>query len=165
VLIQDVQKQHPPFHEPAGKAAYLIETGKFFAVQPEIKKPTPNLKWTAQVGVREGDYQFPPQIFYSCGTCGTKGWRENQVGTAHQTEIVRHCGVTEKCPADVAAKYLELFNDWKSRSKEERDKQKRNVVSKFTTDPRLYRAFGLKSREELISEAVAGARVTPSKKA
>jgi hypothetical protein len=134
VLIQDVQKQHPPFHEPAGKAAYLIETGKFFAVQPEVKKAIPNLQWAARPGVREGDYQFPPQIFHSCDSCGTKGWTESQVGTAHTSVTVRHCGVVERCPSDVAAKYLELFNAWKSRSRKKPDGK--SSVSAWTSNPR-----------------------------
>jgi hypothetical protein len=137
--LQDKERKHPPFDVPSGMAAALLTQG-FVEIEREIKRPTPNLQWAARQGMREGDYQSPPQIFHSCCTCGTKGWTESQKGTAHQSVEVRHCRIVDRCPGEVAAKYLELFNDWKSRSR-------RPVVKvSANTDSRVNRAFGLKSK-------------------
>jgi len=156
--LQDKERKHPPFDVAAGLAAALLAQG-YVKVEPEIKRPTPNAQWAARPGVREQDYQHPPLVAYSCSTCGVKGYCESQKGTAHRSAEVRHCGVVDRCPADVAARYREIFADWKSRSR-----RPKTAVS-GSTPSALNRAFGLRSREELIAEAVAGARVTSSTKA
>jgi hypothetical protein len=156
--LQDKERQHPPFDVPSGMAAALLTQG-FIKVEPEIKRPTPNLQWAARPGVREQDYQHQPYLVCSCSTCDQRFTIDSKKGTAHISAEIRHCGVVDRCPADAAAKYLKLFNDWKSRS--------RRPVAKVSasTPSALNRVFGLKTREELISEAVTEARITSSRKA
>lgn len=86
-------------------------------VQP--KKPQPNLTFYVQRGARPegpGGAEYPPLLRWSCRGCGigqgcyTESWK----GTAHETTVVRHCGLVEKCPPDVAKEYLAAFNKWRS---------------------------------------------------
>lgn len=163
MLIQDVEKKHPPFHEPAGKAAYLIETGKFAAVvPPEISKPVQPVQWSAQRTDRVGDYEPPPTVYFHCPNCGTKGHVSSEKGTAHQSASFGHvCGIgphQETCPADVAATYLRLYKDWKAKSR-------KPAAPKLSaqSDERVIRAFGLKSRGELVEETLQACIKNPSR--
>ncbi len=148
--IQDIEKKYPPFDKSAGEAAYLIATGKFEAVQ-STPKPAPNLQWNAQPGRFIQDYECPPLLIHSCATCGHRGYTESTIGTAHSTTVVRHCGIAESCPDDVAEKYLRLFREWKSKSK----KLPKETVSASTPRHLLARA-GVKTKEELIAERFVG---------
>ncbi len=148
--IQDIERKHPPFDKSAGEAAYFISTGKFAAVQ-SAPKPAPNLTWGAQPGRFIQDYECPPLLVHSCSTCGTKGYTESQVGTAHKTIVVRHCGVAETCPEDVAAVYLRLFSQWKAKSR----KLPKEKVSETSPVHHIH-AAGLKTKAELIAERFIG---------
>ncbi len=144
--IQDVAKKFPPFDKSAGEAAYLIQTGKFAAVE-QAPKPAPNLQWQAQQGRFIQDYECPPLVIFSCSTCGAKGYTESQTGTAHKTTVVRHCGVVETCPDDVAAVYSRVFSQWKAKSK----KLPKETVSSESPAHQV-RAFGLRTKQELIQD-------------
>jgi len=113
--LQEPEKKDPPFDVPPGLAEALLAQG-YVKIEPVVKAAVPNAQWAARQGVREADYQFPPYLVYSCSTCGNRQTTESKRGTAHLSAELRHCGVVDRCPEDVAAKYLELFNEWKSRT-------------------------------------------------
>lgn len=165
MLIQDVEKKHPPFHEPAGKAAYLIETGKFAAVvPPEISKPVEPVQWSARSGQRIGDYEYPPSVYYKCPTCKQSGRITSETGKAHQTAKFGHvCGGPrqETCPADVAATYLRLFKEWRAKSQKRTDRA--DLLPKNNVDALLAREFGIKDKDSLIVEALEACIKNPAK--
>jgi hypothetical protein len=138
--LQDKERKHAPFDVAAGLAEALLAQG-YVKIEPEIKRPTPNAQWAARPGVREGDYQGPPKLFYSCSACGNLHTTESQKGTAHISAEFRHCGVVDRCPEDVAAKYQELFNEWKSRSR--KSNTKKPAVSAWTNNPRNLQITGV----------------------
>jgi hypothetical protein len=146
-------------HVPQNVGLTLIAAGLATEVKPEPKPVVGELRWVAKPGVVEGDYQHPPIITTSCSACGERSYTESKKGTAHTSHIVRHCygARVDSCPADVAAKYLELFKEWKSRSR----KPVEEKISTQTPDAMNAR-FGLQSREELIREYVGWSKRFPT---
>ena len=114
------------------------------------------MTWSVREGDRVGDYQYPPRLWHSCAVCGA-GYTDSQVGTAHKTVRAFHlppCGQRpETCPLSVAMQYEGMFKAWKSRSK-------RPPVEKISAASPAHhvRAFGLKSKDELILEATVMTR-------
>ncbi len=127
----------------------LIAAGLAKEVKPTVEKPKPNTKFTPVMPKPIGDYQPPPGIMYSTVCCGSRGVCESERGTAHLSLVVRHCGVAEQVPDEVAAQYLELFNQWKSRAR------KPQLPKISASDTRFIRQFGMKTKDELITEAQA----------
>src|SRR5260370_39648167 len=91
------------YHVPTGVGKALINAGLAEEVTIQIKK-LPDSKWSAQSGRFLQDYECPPFVMHSCSTCTQKSCVGPTNGTAHLT-VVRHCGVAETCPADVAEAY------------------------------------------------------------
>jgi hypothetical protein len=150
VKIQDAARKFPPFDVASGLAADMLTRGYVKVDEPAPKRNPPDLKWTVRQGPHEGDYQYAPMIYFSCSGCGTRGRQESSKGTAHLTINVRHCGLVEECPRHIANEYVKAFGAWKGRSLRKQVER----VSKETPKSRLS-FFGLKSKEELIAEAVA----------
>jgi len=138
--LQDKECKHPAFDVAAGLAEALLAQG-YVKVESEIKRPTPNAQWAARSGIREGDYQHPPVLFYNCSTCGNLHTTESQKGTAHTSAEFRHCGTVDRCSDDVAAKYEELFKEWKSRSRS--SNTKKPSVSAWSHNPRNSQVTGV----------------------
>jgi hypothetical protein len=151
--IQDPKKEFAPFDVAPGLAQALLAQG-YTEIKPVVPvKPPVELKWTVSQGPQEGDYQFPPRLFHSCSTCGVRGVTESTQGTAHLSAKIFHCGQRGVvCPADVAAQYVKAFAAWKARS--------RKPVEKISpvSPAHHVRAFGLKSRQELITNALTEVR-------
>lgn len=97
-----------------------------------VKRPAHVTKWFVREGSRVEDYQYSPMVYVSC-SCGLKQHTESERGTANEA-VARHCGVNETCPPDVAAQYLKVFGEWKSRSRQ----KVKERVSAFTpgTNPK-----------------------------
>jgi hypothetical protein len=152
--LQDPLKQHPPFDVAAGLATALIAQGFLEVKQIVPAKPYAELKWHVSPGPIEGDYQFPPRLFHSCGGCGVRGMTESSQGTAHKSTKVYHCGERGlMCPPDVAAQYEKAFAAWKARSK------KPPVEKLSPVSPAYFlRAAGIKSKDQLILEAKLAAQ-------
>jgi hypothetical protein len=147
--LQDPKKEFPPFDVAPGLAQALLSQGYFEIKASVPAKPYPELKWHVSPGPIEGDYQFPPRLFHSCGVCGVRGMTESSQGTAHKSTKVYHCGERGlMCPPLVAEQYENAFAAWKARSK-------KPPVEKISpvSPPHLLRAAGIKSRDQLILEA------------
>lgn len=163
------------YHVPSGVGKALISAGLAEEVIPVIPtKPKLPLVWSVRDGARVDDYQFPPVLFHSCPECGIRGMTESAAGTAHKTTKLYHCGLRAvMCPPDIAAQYERAYAAWYSRSgaairaakakaaasKEENagpgfDPKNSNHVSPV----HHVRAFGLKSRDELIVAATTAVR-------
>ena len=149
--LQDPQKAFPPFDVAAGMAQVLLRQGYIEIKPSEPVKPIVPLKWWVADGFIQGDYQHPPVIRYKCGQCmSNPGEASSQVGTAHKSVKVLHCGQKGvMCPPDVAAQYEKAFAAWKARS------TKRPVEKVSAVLPRVSPegVVRYKSREELILEA------------
>ena len=156
MLIQDIEKKFPPFHEPAAKAAYLIETGKFVRY---VETPTPdlypNLVWAVKPGPRVDDYEYPPYIHYSCGKCGMATMSSGPNAAA---QLVRHCGVVEPVPEHIAVKFKDMRDKYWSRSKKKQPPQPgSNKAVDTRRDQLVAESLGYKPREVLIAEVQAHA--------
>lgn len=116
MLIQDKDKKFPPFHEPAAKGAYLIDTGKFVQVFPTITpKQAGSLTWSAVRGPAVADTELPPCIFYSaCPACKSEGGYVKGP-TAHLTQRVFHCNAFENVPQAVGEEYVRLYQEFRNR--------------------------------------------------
>jgi len=136
-------------HVASSVGATLIAAGLAVEVKPTAEKSKPNLTFAAVRGPVDGDYEYPPSINHYCTTCGLKGYAASQKGTAHESAVVRHCGIFERPDEKVVAAYKELFNQWKSRSR------KPQAPKVSAHDTRFLGQFGMKTKEELMAEAQA----------
>jgi hypothetical protein len=155
--LQDIEKKFPPFDKPSGEAAYLLETGKFIRYQePTTPETKPNLQWAAKRGARVDDYEYPPSVYYNCSKCGSKGEISGPNTTAH---LVRHCGLVEPVPAEVAARFKKLRENYLSRSKKKNlmPVPGGNLALDKQRDAAVAKALGYKPREILIAESMAAA--------
>jgi hypothetical protein len=154
--LQDPKKEFPPFDVAAGMAQVLLRQGYTEVKTFEPAKPYPVLKWWVSPGAIEGDYQHAPTLRHSCGVCGVRGETSSTQGTAHKSAKIYHCGIPGlMCPKDVAEQYTKAFDAWKARSR-------KRPVEKVSTETPAHqvRAYGLKSRNELIHEALTEVRST-----
>ena len=105
------------FHVPSGIGKALIATGVVEEVVLPAKPVAASVvRWSAFVSAPPYD-MYPPVVSYKCSGCNQSGHQESQRGTAHQTAKFMHCGKTEVCPADVAEKYLTLWNQYAARTR------------------------------------------------
>jgi len=161
MLIQDVEQKYPPFHEPAGKAAYLIETGKFTAYYPpQAFKAFVPVSGPRSGSKSVGDYEPPPTVYFNCPSCDERPSvvrKRNGSPLSSVHARLRYRPTPDRCPDDVAATYLRIYKEWKSKSRRP-DAPKLSAQS----DERVIRAFGLKSRGELIVETVSASLKFPA---
>src|SRR5712672_4218228 len=111
--IVDVQEKHQPFDVASGLAESLIAQGthkQFIKLDPA---PLPNTRWSVREGDRVEDYIHPPQIWYSCSSCGNKGFMEGP--NCHRTQKFFHCLVQEQVPPAVQQQYADLRKAWEKR--------------------------------------------------
>lgn len=153
MLIQDIDKKFPPFHEPAAKAAYLIDTGKFVRFVEPTPELKPNLVWAVKPGPRVEDYEYPPYIHYCCAKCGQASMTS---GPNAAGQLVRHCGLVETAPAHIAEKFTEMRTKYWARSTKKQPPQPgSNKAVDARLDQLVAERLGYKSRDVLIAEAQA----------
>lgn len=146
------------YHVPTGVGKAMIHAGFAEEVVPPVKKAVPNSTWAVRDGARVEDFQYPPEIYVRCSNCGNPLWQSSNKGTAHLTVEYRHCGVAEKCPAEITEEYLRRWAAYKRLS---RKAPPITSTSSAERDRHLMKAVGYKTREELILEAV---KLAPVKK-
>ena len=69
------------YHVPRSVGEGLVAAGIAIEVQSQVAvKPVPTTSWVARDGVREGDFQHPPTVYYHCGTYGLRSHTECRKG-------------------------------------------------------------------------------------
>ena len=135
-------------HVSAEVAETLIAAGLATkVVEAPAGKSQPSVRFVTIPGPVVGDYEYPPAIRYTTDCCGDRGVCESQKGTAHLSLVVRHCGVVDKVPADVAAEYQAAYTKYTSRSR------KKPQVKISASSERDVHAFGMKTQSELKTDA------------
>lgn len=125
---------YPAIDIPEGAWPVYKAQGYHQVVNPEMLAPEVEVRWSTQRGRFIGDYECPPIIIFNA-TNGTKGFVESATGTAHKTAKVFVPGQRpHTCPTDVAARYLELFQEWAAKSKKKNGEIKQPPVERFDTN-------------------------------
>ena len=154
--LRDIEGRYPPFDKPAGEAAYLIETGRFVKyVETQTPELYPVLVFAVKPGPRVDDYEYPPFIHYSCGKCGMATMSSGPNAAA---QFIRHCGVVDQVPTDIATKFDEMRDKYWARSKKKQPPQPgSNKAVDARRDQLVAQSLGYKPLEVLIAEVQAHA--------
>jgi hypothetical protein len=151
------------YHVPTGVGKAMIHAGFAEEVVPPVKKPVPNATWAVRDGARVGDFQYPPCIYAGCSTCGTTSWMESAKGTAHLTQVFRHCLIVENVPLNIAKEYERRFAEYKSRFRTKKSPPLIPVIDSTVVYQHLAKFHGIKSHDELILAAKADQLVAAKK--
>jgi hypothetical protein len=113
----DVEEKHPPFDVASGQAEALLATGKVKKYDTSLKEAlTPYHVTTFRVmtGHQVEDYQFPPEIGWTCGHCGPG---RISGPNAHKQRIyhVPPHGFVEEIPSDIATQFIAARKAWEKR--------------------------------------------------
>jgi hypothetical protein len=112
---------------------------------PSAPKPERiiNTQWVAREGTYLGlDYQFPPNVKWSCGVCGQSVCVENPSANFR----ARHCGVVLEIPRHIRDTYDALMKAYKFRSR----KPPAVTLDSRVVDQRLASVRGIKTKEQLV---------------
>lgn len=130
----------------------LIAAGLASEVVAEKLKLVPNLQFAARKGQVIGDFRHKPYLYFYCSTCGVKGTTDGPNTLSHE---VRHCGVVEKCPPEVAKTYSAFRAGWESLLKVNR----KNAAAAAAAAADLEKQKQDANRQRLIAEALQTARL------
>jgi len=110
MLIENVDGKTPPYHVASGIGKALIATGVAREAIVVTPAPIPNTTWQVRQGKHVDDDVLPPEIWYSCSSCGSKGMITGP--TCEKTQRIQHCGISEAVPTDIQRTFRTFRIAW-----------------------------------------------------
>ena len=111
----DVDELKPPFDCAAGMAEALIATGKVKRYEtPLPNQPVHVTKFWVKAGHEVEDFQFPPEIAWSCGKCGVG---HISGPNAHKQKLyhIPPFAFAQEIPKDISTEFIAARRTWEKR--------------------------------------------------
>ena len=108
--IVNLDGNTPPYDVASGLGQALIQSKVAKLYEPPRLERSPNTAWLVVDGSRVDDYQYPPEIAFSCSSCGNKG--RSSGPTVEQSQKFSHCGIHEQVPAAIKKEFRTRRDKW-----------------------------------------------------